>query len=166
LVASRAARSTSSSGTGRHGSGMLSMRFDVLCAHVPLHPRRSASSTRRFRSLPIQRSLAQCRRLECPSLVEKVTAHALDASVVLRATISVPELRPKSVPVQFILAIDVANALAEQLPIAVRAPGAIRPGDWKWQRRFSAAISVAPAETARRAPHLTLRSGVICRQFG
>jgi hypothetical protein len=34
-------------------------------------------------------------------------------SVVLRATISVPDLRPKSVPVQLILAIDVAKALAE-----------------------------------------------------
>jgi hypothetical protein len=44
----------------------------------------------------------------------------MDGSVVLRATISVPELRPKSVPVQFIVAIDVAKALAEQLPIAVR----------------------------------------------
>jgi hypothetical protein len=32
----------------------------------------------------------------------------------------VPELRPKSVPVRFIIATDVAKALAEQLPIAVR----------------------------------------------
>ena len=48
------------------------------------------------------------------------SAHALDGSVVLRATISPPELRPKSVPVQFIVATDVAKALAEQLPIAVR----------------------------------------------
>jgi hypothetical protein len=48
------------------------------------------------------------------------SAHALDGSVVLRAAITVPELRPKSVPVQFILAKDVAKALAEQLPIAVR----------------------------------------------
>ena len=48
------------------------------------------------------------------------SAHALDGSVVLRATTSVPELRPKSVPVQFIVATDVAKALAEQLPIAVR----------------------------------------------
>jgi hypothetical protein len=38
----------------------------------------------------------------------------------LRATISVPELRPKSVPVQFIVATEVAKALADQLPIAVR----------------------------------------------
>jgi kynureninase len=53
-------------------------------------------------------------------IAEVASAHALDGSVVLRATISVPELRPKSVPVQFILAIDVAKALAEQLPIAVR----------------------------------------------
>jgi hypothetical protein len=50
-------------------------------------------------------------------IAEMASAHALDGSVVLRATISVPELRPKSVPVQFILAIDVAKALAEQLPI-------------------------------------------------
>jgi hypothetical protein len=53
-------------------------------------------------------------------IAEVASAHALDGSVVFRATISVPELRPKSVPVQFILAIDVAKALAEQLPIAVR----------------------------------------------
>jgi hypothetical protein len=53
-------------------------------------------------------------------IAEVASAHALDGSVVLRATISVPELRPKSVPVQLILAIDVAKALAEQLPIAVR----------------------------------------------
>jgi hypothetical protein len=53
-------------------------------------------------------------------IAEGLSAHALDGSVVFRATISTPELRPKSVPVQFILAIDVAKALAEQLPIAVR----------------------------------------------
>jgi hypothetical protein len=53
-------------------------------------------------------------------IAEVASAHALDGSVVLRSTISVPELRPKSVPVQFIVAIDVAKALAEQLPIAVR----------------------------------------------
>jgi hypothetical protein len=53
-------------------------------------------------------------------IVEMASAHALDGSVVFRATISVPELRPKSVPVQFIVATDVAKALAEQLPIAVR----------------------------------------------
>jgi hypothetical protein len=53
-------------------------------------------------------------------IAEVASAHALDGSVVLRATISVPDLRPKSVPVQFILAIDVAKALAEQLPMAVR----------------------------------------------
>jgi hypothetical protein len=47
-------------------------------------------------------------------------AHALDGSVILRATISVPELRPKSVLVQFIVATDIAKVLAEQLPIAVR----------------------------------------------
>jgi hypothetical protein len=53
-------------------------------------------------------------------IAEVASAHALDGSVVLRATISVPELRPKSVPVQFIVATEVAKALAEQLPIAVR----------------------------------------------
>jgi hypothetical protein len=53
-------------------------------------------------------------------IAEVASAHALDGSVVLRATISVPEMRPKSVPVQFIVATDVAKALAEQLPIAVR----------------------------------------------
>ena len=53
-------------------------------------------------------------------IVEVASAHALDGSVVLRATISLPEMRPKSVPVQFIVATDVAKALAEQLPIAVR----------------------------------------------
>jgi hypothetical protein len=49
-------------------------------------------------------------------IAEVASADALHGSV-LRATISVPELRPKSVPVQFILAKDVAKALAEQLPI-------------------------------------------------
>jgi hypothetical protein len=53
-------------------------------------------------------------------IAEVASAHALDRNVVLRATLSLPELRPKSVPVQFILAIGVAKALAEQLPIAVR----------------------------------------------
>ena len=53
-------------------------------------------------------------------IAEVVSAHALDGSVVLRATISLPEMRPKSVPVQLIVATDVAKALAEQLPIAVR----------------------------------------------
>jgi hypothetical protein len=36
-------------------------------------------------------------------IAEVASAHALDGSVVLRATISVPELRPKSVSVQLIL---------------------------------------------------------------
>ena len=53
-------------------------------------------------------------------IAEAASAHALNGSVVFRATISVPELRLKSVPVQFIVATDVAKALAEQLPIAVR----------------------------------------------
>jgi hypothetical protein len=53
-------------------------------------------------------------------IAEVASAHALDGSVVLRATISVPEMRPKSVPVQFLVATDVAKVLAEQLPIAVR----------------------------------------------
>ena len=53
-------------------------------------------------------------------IAEVASAHALDGSIVLRATISVPELRPKSVSVQFLVATDVAKALAEQLPIAVR----------------------------------------------
>jgi hypothetical protein len=53
-------------------------------------------------------------------IAEVASARALDGSAVLRATISVPESRPKSVPVQFILAIDVARALAEQLPIVVK----------------------------------------------
>jgi kynureninase len=52
-------------------------------------------------------------------IAEVASAHALDGSVVFRATISVPELRPKSVPVQFIVA-TLAKAMAEQLPIAVR----------------------------------------------
>jgi hypothetical protein len=53
-------------------------------------------------------------------IAEVASAHALDGSVVLRATISVPESRRKSVPVQFIVPTDVAKVLAEQLPIAVR----------------------------------------------
>ena len=53
-------------------------------------------------------------------IAELASAHALDGSIVLRATISVPELRPKSVSVQFLVATDVAKALAEQLPVAVR----------------------------------------------
>jgi hypothetical protein len=53
-------------------------------------------------------------------IAEVASAHALDESVVLQAGISVPELRPKSVTVQFIVATDVAKALAEQLPIAVK----------------------------------------------
>ena len=53
-------------------------------------------------------------------IAEVASAHALDGSVVLRATISVPESRRKSVRVQFIMPTDVAKVLAEQLPIAVR----------------------------------------------
>jgi hypothetical protein len=53
-------------------------------------------------------------------IAEVASAHALDGSVVLRATISVPEMRPKSVPVQFIMPTDVAKVSAEQLPIVVR----------------------------------------------
>ena len=51
-------------------------------------------------------------------IAEVASAHALVGSIVLRATISVPELRPKSVPLQFIVATDVAKALSEQLRIA------------------------------------------------
>ena len=50
-------------------------------------------------------------------IAEVASAHALDGSVVLRATISVPEMRHR---VQFLVTTDVAKALAEQLPIAVR----------------------------------------------
>ena len=53
-------------------------------------------------------------------IAEVASAHALDGTVILRATISVPESRRKSVPVQFIVPTDVAKVLAEQLPIAVR----------------------------------------------
>jgi hypothetical protein len=52
-------------------------------------------------------------------IAEVASAHALDGSLVLQATISVPALRPKSVPVQFLVATDVVKTLAEQLPIAV-----------------------------------------------
>ena len=45
-------------------------------------------------------------------IAELASAHALDGSVVLRATVSLPEMRPKSVPVQFLVATDVAKALA------------------------------------------------------
>jgi hypothetical protein len=37
-------------------------------------------------------------------IAEVASAHALDGSVVLRATLSLPEMRPKSVPVQFTVA--------------------------------------------------------------
>jgi hypothetical protein len=53
-------------------------------------------------------------------IAEMASAHALDGSVVLRATISVPEMRPKSIPVQFLVTPDIAKALAEQLAMAVR----------------------------------------------
>jgi hypothetical protein len=72
--------------------------------------------------------------------VRSLIAHALDGSVVLRATISALELRPKSVPVQFILAIDVAKASAEQLPIAVRTA--------ELQKQQGARV-VAPKTTGR-----------------
>jgi hypothetical protein len=52
-------------------------------------------------------------------IAQVASAHALDGRVALRATISVPELRPKSVPVQFILAIDIAKALAELAQVAL-----------------------------------------------
>jgi hypothetical protein len=49
-------------------------------------------------------------------IAEVASAHALDGSVDLRATISVPELQPKSIPVQFILAMDVDKASSCRLP--------------------------------------------------
>ena len=53
-------------------------------------------------------------------IAEGASAHALDGSVILRATISIPEPRRRSVRVQFILPTDVPKVLAEQLPIALR----------------------------------------------
>ncbi len=53
-------------------------------------------------------------------IAEAASAHVLDTTVVVRVTVSVPEMRPKPVPVRFTLASDVAKALAEQLIMAVR----------------------------------------------
>ena len=47
--------------------------------------------------------------------VSEISYHSLDGAKFKR-----PSLRPKSVALQFIVATDVAKALAEQLPIAVR----------------------------------------------
>jgi hypothetical protein len=69
------------------------------------------------------RRLRRCQLRKPPfylGIAEVASAHALDGTVILRATISVPESRRKSVPVQFIVPTDVAKVLAEQLPIAVR----------------------------------------------
>ena len=52
-------------------------------------------------------------------IAEVASAHALDGAWSCEP-ISLPEMRPKSAPVQLIVATDVAKALAEQLPIAVR----------------------------------------------
>ena len=66
-------------------------------------------------------------------IAEVASAHALDGSVILRATFSVPELRPKSVPMKFVVAIDVAKALAEQLPIAERM-AELQKHQGRWSR--------------------------------
>jgi hypothetical protein len=54
-------------------------------------------------------------------IAEVASAHALDGSVILRTTISVPELRPKSVPVQFMVApwrpLERLGTLRNRLPL-------------------------------------------------
>jgi len=82
-------------------------------------------------------------------IAEVASAHALDGSVVLRATISLPEMRPKSVPVQFIVATDVAKALAEQLPIAVRMARTVHGGG-KWRSGICNHKRARPAQHGLR----------------
>ena len=81
-------------------------------------------------------------------IAEVASAHALDGSIVLRATISLPELRPKSVPVQFVVATDVAKALAEQLPIAVRM-AELQKQQGGWSRPYSAIAAVMASAFSR-----------------
>jgi hypothetical protein len=53
-------------------------------------------------------------------IAETASAHVLDTTVVVRVTVSAPEMRPQHVTVRFTVASDVAKVLAEQLLMAAR----------------------------------------------
>ncbi len=53
-------------------------------------------------------------------VAETAAAQVLDTNDVVRLTISTSKARPKSVPVRFTMAPEVARSLAEQLAVAAR----------------------------------------------
>jgi hypothetical protein len=53
-------------------------------------------------------------------LAQTASAQVLESTVVLRVTLSVPNVRPKPVPVRVTMTADVANTLLDHLATAVR----------------------------------------------
>jgi hypothetical protein len=53
-------------------------------------------------------------------VAETAAAQVLDTNVIVRVTVSTSKARPKSVPVRFTMAPEVAKSLAEQLVVAAR----------------------------------------------
>jgi hypothetical protein len=53
-------------------------------------------------------------------VAETAAAQVLDTNVIVRVTVSTSKARPKSVPVRFTIAPEVAKSLAEQLVVAAR----------------------------------------------
>ncbi len=53
-------------------------------------------------------------------VAETAAAQVLDTNVVVRVTVSTSKARPKSVPVRFTMAPEVAKSLAGRLAIAAR----------------------------------------------
>lgn len=51
-------------------------------------------------------------------VAETAAAQVLDTNVIIRVTVSTSQARPKSVPVRFTIAPEVAKSLAEQLVAA------------------------------------------------
>ena len=52
-------------------------------------------------------------------VVQTVSAQVLDATVVLRVTVAVPEIRSKPVPVRFTMTAELARAFPEQFGTVV-----------------------------------------------
>jgi hypothetical protein len=54
-----------------------------------------------------------------PRVVQTVSAQVLDATVVLRVTVAVPEIRSKPVPVRFTMTAELAKAFLQQFGTVV-----------------------------------------------
>ena len=91
------------------------------------------------------------------TVAQTASAQLLDATLVLRLTVSVPEIRAKPVPIRLTMTAEVANALLEQLATVVRMaelihddPASRRP---LWRSLTSGKHTLTTAATTSKTLH-------------